>query len=101
MLLEYVYLQFGISQVKFVFLLNLTQSATAETCKPVLIVGNKCDLENDRVISYEEGQAVAEELGRGKIGHHETSAKSNINVGNVRIRTYCIKFIQKSRLGVD
>ena len=46
----------------------------------VIFVGNKCDLDNDRVLSKEQGKAVADELGGGRIGHHETSAKNNINV---------------------
>ena len=49
-----------------------------------MVVGNKCDLDNDRVISKEQGKAVAEELGGGKIKHWETSAKNNINVTEVR-----------------
>merc|ERR1712066_1091116 len=58
-------------------------SATPQTCKPVIFVGNKCDLDNDRVLSKEQGKAVADELGGGRIGHHETSAKNNINVTEV------------------
>jgi len=53
----------------------------------VLFIGNKCDLDHDRVVSKEHGKAVADELGGGRIGHHETSAKSNINVTEV----YCGK----------
>ena len=49
-----------------------------------MFVGNKCDLEQDRVISKDQGAAIAQELGGGRIGHHETSAKSNINVTSVR-----------------
>ena len=51
----------------------------------MLFIGNKCDLDHDRVVSKEHGKAVADELGGGRIGHHETSAKSNINVTEV----YC------------
>ena len=60
------------------------KSATPQTCKPVIFVGNKCDLDNDRVLSKEQGKAVADELGGGRIGHHESSAKNNINVTEVR-----------------
>mmetsp|Transcript_43316 Transcript_43316/g.60163 ORF Transcript_43316/g.60163 Transcript_43316/m.60163 type:complete len:203 (+) Transcript_43316:176-784(+) len=42
-----------------------------------LLVGNKCDLEDQRVITAEEGQALANELG---IPFVETSAKSRSNV---------------------
>lgn len=58
-------------------------SATPQTCKPVLFIGNKCDLDKDRIISKEAGRLVADELGGGRIGHHETSAKNNINVTEV------------------
>jgi len=58
-------------------------SATPQTAKPVLFIGNKCDLDNDRVISKEQAREVAQELGGGRIGHHETSAKNNIMVTEV------------------
>ena len=41
------------------------------------VVGNKCHLENDRVISKERGQELAEEY---EILFFETSAKDDINV---------------------
>ena len=62
----------------------ISQNSTPQTCKPMMFVGNKCDLDNDRVISKEQGNALAEELGGGKIKHWETSAKNNINVTEVR-----------------
>ena len=49
----------------------------------MLLIGNKCDLDHERVVSKEHGKAVADELGGGRIGHHETSAKNNINVTEV------------------
>merc|ERR1712062_375667 len=58
-------------------------SSTPQTCKPVLFIGNKCDLDNDRVISREQGKEVAQEQGGGRIVHHETSAKNNIMVTEV------------------
>lgn len=42
-----------------------------------ILVGNKCDCEEKKVISREQGQALADEYG---IPFLETSAKSNINV---------------------
>ena len=48
-----------------------------------MLIGSKCDLENDRVISREQGQDLANELGIGTIGHHEISAKDNTNVNEV------------------
>ena len=52
-----------------------------------MFIGNKCDLDNDRVISKEQGREVAQEQGGGRIGHHETSAKNNIMVTEVRYVT--------------
>jgi Ras-related protein Rab-8A len=42
-----------------------------------ILIGNKCDWEEKRVISPEQGQALADELG---IPFMEVSAKANINV---------------------
>eukprot|EP01129_Flabellula_baltica_P015093 TRINITY_DN7466_c0_g1_i1.p1 TRINITY_DN7466_c0_g1~~TRINITY_DN7466_c0_g1_i1.p1 ORF type:complete len:190 (-),score=45.75 TRINITY_DN7466_c0_g1_i1:47-616(-) len=47
---------------------------------PAIIVGNKCDLEEERVISSEEAQELAEELG---VLFIEASAKEKINVAEV------------------
>lgn len=47
-----------------------------------VLVGNKCDIdESKRVVPYSKGQALANEFG---IKFFETSAKSNINVDEVR-----------------
>ena len=43
----------------------------------LLIIGNKCDLEDKRAISYEEGKKYADDL---NIPFFETSAKDTINV---------------------
>ncbi|KAG8248400.1 Ras- protein Rab-3, partial [Homalodisca vitripennis] len=43
----------------------------------VILVGNKCDMEDERVISFERGKQLAEQLG---IEFFETSAKENIHV---------------------
>lgn len=42
-----------------------------------ILIGNKCDWEEKRVVSTEQGQALADELG---VPFMEVSAKSNINV---------------------
>ena len=55
-------------------------------CPPVIVVGNKCDLNGaQRVVTTEEGKALAVELGQteGQISFAETSAKTNINVYEV------------------
>ena len=60
------------------------QGSTPQNAKPVLFIGNKCDLDNERVVTKEKAGEVAQELGGGKIGLHETSAKNNIMVTEVR-----------------
>src|SRR3989338_4164125 len=44
---------------------------------PMVLVGNKCDLESERVISNDEGKQFARQLG---IPSLETSAKQRLNV---------------------
>ncbi|XP_033636394.1 ras-related protein Rab-3-like isoform X2 [Asterias rubens] len=43
----------------------------------VILVGNKCDMEDERVIAAEKGKTLADQLG---LEFFETSAKENINV---------------------
>lgn len=43
----------------------------------MILVGNKCDMEEERVVSQERGRQLAEQLG---VEFYETSAKENINV---------------------
>jgi Ras-related protein Rab-8A len=54
---------------------NVEQHASEGVNK--ILIGNKCDWEDKRVISEEQGQALADELG---IPFLEVSAKSNINI---------------------
>eukprot|EP01112_Ceratiomyxa_fruticulosa_P008066 TRINITY_DN2091_c0_g2_i1.p1 TRINITY_DN2091_c0_g2~~TRINITY_DN2091_c0_g2_i1.p1 ORF type:complete len:188 (-),score=30.41 TRINITY_DN2091_c0_g2_i1:150-713(-) len=49
---------------------------------PIMIVGNKCDLNSDRVVSTEEGKELAKCL---QAGFYEASAKTRLNVENVFI----------------
>ena len=51
----------------------------------VILVGNKCDMEDERVISFERGKQLADSLG---LEFFETSAKDNINV---RVRPFQIQ----------
>lgn len=54
---------------------NVEQHATEGVNK--ILIGNKCDWEEKRAVSTEQGQALANELG---IPFLEVSAKSNINI---------------------
>ncbi|KAF2748069.1 NCA2-domain-containing protein [Sporormia fimetaria CBS 119925] len=54
---------------------NVEQHATEGVNK--ILIGNKCDWEEKRAVSTEQGQKLADELG---IPFLEVSAKSNINV---------------------
>ena len=47
------------------------------------LVGNKCDLENERKVSKKEGQDFADSLG---IQFLETSAKEKINIDEIFIK---------------
>lgn len=46
---------------------------------PIIIVGNKCDLDAEREVSRQEGEQLAHQF---KCAFIETSAKSRINVDN-------------------
>mmetsp|Transcript_53485 Transcript_53485/g.48094 ORF Transcript_53485/g.48094 Transcript_53485/m.48094 type:complete len:206 (+) Transcript_53485:108-725(+) len=54
---------------------NIEQHASKSTV--LLLVGNKCDLNDERLISYEQGQDLADEY---NMKFFETSAKSDVNV---------------------
>lgn len=46
----------------------------------VILVGNKSDMETERVVTYDRGKQLADQLG---LEFFETSAKENINVKSV------------------
>eukprot|EP00271_Cylindrocystis_brebissonii_P008807 TRINITY_DN23303_c0_g1_i1.p1 TRINITY_DN23303_c0_g1~~TRINITY_DN23303_c0_g1_i1.p1 ORF type:complete len:214 (-),score=27.42 TRINITY_DN23303_c0_g1_i1:71-712(-) len=54
---------------------NIKEHANENVCK--ILVGNKCDMDDKRVITAAQGQALAKEFG---ISFFETSAKADINV---------------------
>ena len=57
-------------------------SEVTEYCKTnvvIILVGNKCDMEDQRVVSKEEIEKTANEFG---VLYFETSAKKNINIDN-------------------
>ena len=47
---------------------------------PMVVVGNKCDLEDERVVGKDQGQSLANEW---KVRFMETSAKKKIGVNEV------------------
>ncbi|XP_076235625.1 RAS oncogene family member Rab3 isoform X2 [Calliopsis andreniformis] len=63
----------------------------------VILVGNKCDMKDERVISTERGKALADQLG---VPFFETSAKENINIKTVfEVLVDCI--CEKMRESLD
>ena len=51
----------------------------------MILVGNKCDLEDERVVGKDQGQNLARQFGSAFL---ETSAKAKINVNEVRLEFY-------------
>ncbi|KAG7277524.1 hypothetical protein CRUP_030686 [Coryphaenoides rupestris] len=61
----------------------------------VIMVGNKCDLDEERVVPPEKGRHLAEQLG---FEYYEVSAKENINVQQVFERLVdiiCVKMSER------
>ena len=54
---------------------EIERFANAGVCK--ILVGNKCDLEENRKVSFEEGMELAKHY---EIPFLETSAKNSVNV---------------------
>ena len=50
----------------------------------LVLVGNKLDLENERQISYEEGESFAQ---KNNMYFFETSAKTGVNIENLFLKT--------------
>ena len=53
---------------------------------PIVVVGNKCDLEEQRVVSQAEGEALSKSFGPSS-AFMEASAKANIGIDNVSTYT--------------
>jgi GTPase SAR1 family protein len=47
---------------------------------PIILVGNKLDLEEERAVTSEQGRALAQKFGTGFL---EASAKTNTNVSEI------------------
>lgn len=54
----------------------------------MILVGNKCDLEVERVVAKESGIGLARQW--NSCAFLETSAKSKINVNEVTTHTLCL-----------
>ena len=82
----------------FILVYSVTSQASFDDCKdiyelicrvkgsrdvPIILVGNKCDLEEDRAVTKEEAEAAAQEF--GNCTFIESSAKDDINVDQIFI----------------
>ncbi len=91
----------------FVLVYSITDASSFEDCLtiheqllrskdvdevPLVLVGNKCDLEEERAVSKEEGNNMAEKFGACKF--LESSAKERINVDEIFISL--VKLIDKA-----
>jgi len=59
---------------------------------PLILVGSKCDLENDRDVTKAEGEALAEKF---NCNFFETSAKTRVNVDEVF--TELVRIVQNAK----
>lgn len=57
---------------------------------PFLLVGNKCDLEDKRKVSFQEASDRAKQWG---VPYVETSAKTREHVDKVRIKIFMCKYV--------
>lgn len=60
---------------------------------PIILVGNKCDLEDERVVGKDQGQNLARQW---SCVFMETSAKAKVNVGEVSASAR--QFLSSSRI---
>ena len=68
---------------------------------PMVLVGNKCDLEDERVVGKDQGLNLARQF--NNCSFMETSAKAKIGVKDVSfcLKTQCVKlplFVQKFKI---
>jgi len=63
---------------------------------PIVIVGNKCDLEHERDVSKEQGKGLTEKY--KNCSFFETSAKTRVNVTDI-FHSLVRQINQKSRIG--
>ena len=60
--------------------LNIVLDADDNTLIPIILVGNKCDLEEYRQVQSSDAQRLAEEW---KVKYFETSAKNKTNINRI------------------
>ena len=60
--------------------LNIVLDADNNTLIPIILVGNKCDLEEYRQVQSSDAQRLAEEW---KVKYFETSAKNKTNINRI------------------
>ena len=60
--------------------LNIVLDADSNTLIPIILVGNKCDLEEYRQVQSSDAQRLAEEW---RVKYFETSAKNKININRI------------------
>ena len=60
--------------------LNMILDTDDNTLIPIILVGNKCDLEEYRQVQSSDAQRLAEEW---KVKYFETSAKNKININRI------------------
>ena len=70
---------------RWLLLLSVQDPDNIGVLPPLMILGNKNDLEDERVISTEEGENFTRRQGDSVI-FMETSAKKNTNIDKVRLR---------------
>ena len=63
-----------------VFMCGMEIKEKSEVSKPIILIGNKLDLEDKRVITKEQGQEFAKKYCDGGINFYETSCKTGENV---------------------
>ena len=57
---------------------------------PIIIVGNKCDREADRVVETGELRCLASEIADWPVGFVETSAKKNVNIEEIFLKLFAL-----------
>ena len=70
----------------------------------MILVGNKCDLEDERVVGKDQGANLARSFDSEMCGFLETSAKAKVNVNEVSClplasrlefqRLFCLAYVQ-------